>query len=317
MPPLLPRPRLPRLPSTTTAAIPSSKSTIPTRCFGTTPPARSVKIPPESPRYINLDKRPQSEEVLRPPTRGHLPVPRRIFHPTKGHCKASPEYLASTAPVGAAAAAGEPPGSENQAWRRRLADSRRAGLAEGLSGLWARELRKQQRERAASAAKARDRRRAAVAADHPEDALTTPTVRASTARDTAVPLDPLRFERAAESAARTAALARFRSEGRRDAVMELYVAARNFIVDEAELAERVEAVFAPDYFKRIGGSVTGNLDPQNMWDVYGSPPTVASMIKKAERRGGSLTEQLSDEAHKTAARQRALAEALTGGKIPV
>ncbi len=51
--------------------------------------------------------------------------------------------------------------------------------------------------------------------------------------------------------------------------MELYAAARTFIVDEAELEATVERLFAPDYFRRQGSA---NLSADNIWGVAGGAP---------------------------------------------
>ncbi|EFX05424.1 hypothetical protein CMQ_3493 [Grosmannia clavigera kw1407] len=288
------------------------------------------RIPPESPRYINVPTPPQSEEIRRPPQRGHLPIPRDIFH-LKSSAAAkdgadgesqlkksdAAAWTAAAAPRSQAEERGEPPRNEREAWRRRLADSRRESLEAGLSGLWERQQQRQQRGRARAENVAnRNRRAALLKPDHQDDVLTRSSVREVTSKMTAVIRDPHRHERQAESAARTAAIAQFKREGRRDALMELYQAAGKFIVDEEELGRKVDELFRPDYFKEEGYSY-GTVNAENIWDVVGKPSTVQDMMSGITRTETKLYDSKRTEVDRTTKRQKLVAEALTGGKMPV
>lgn len=297
----------------------ASKST--TEDDGSAPP----RLPPESPRYINIPTPPQSEEIRYPPRRGHLPVPRNIFHSRKSgslsasgaHHKANAVvWTAKAAPRSQAELRGEPPRNERDAWRRRLAESRRQSLQAGLSGLWRRQKQRVRHERARAAGVAERNRKAAL--ENPErldDVLTRSSVRDATAKVTAVLRDPHRHERQAESAARTAALAQLKRESRRDALMELYQAAGKFIVDEQELQKRVDELFRPDYFKDEGYSY-GSVNAENIWDVMGKPSTVQDMMSGITRTETKLYDSRRTEVDRTTKRQKMVAEALTGGKMP-
>ncbi|OAA55021.1 hypothetical protein SPI_08525 [Niveomyces insectorum RCEF 264] len=125
-----------------------------------------------------------------------------------------------------------------------------------------------------------------------------------------------RHARQAASAERTAALAQRRRESRRDALMELYQAAGKFIVDEAELRQRVEELFRPDYFKEMGYSY-GTVGAENIWDVMGKPASLNDMMSGITRTETKLYDSKRTEADRTTKRQKLVAEALTGGKMPL
>ncbi len=291
-------------------------SIAPLRAFTTTQSSQAIKIPPESPRYINLPIQPQMEVEKKPLNRGHLPVPKDVFHPTQGRKKLASSYLEKTAPRSASEKRGEEPRSEHEGWRRVMAESRRQNLSAGLKGLWQRRTAKKRGERTRARRHFEDNRQAALfTPEREEEVLMRSTVRDHTAKDTAVQRDPERFQRAAESADRTAAISEFKRECRRDALMELYVASANFIVDEAELEATVEKLFTKDYFHKLG-TPTGNLYPENIWESRGMPHTVFSLLGSHIRSGKQLTDAFLPEAERTANRQKTLSEALTGGKIP-
>lgn len=291
--------------------------------------SKLASVPPESPRYIKYPKPPQSEEVHRPPQRGHLPVPRDVFHVRRlpGRTKAvaasmaqksdASAFAASAAPRSQAEERGEAPRSDRESLRRRMAESRRQSLESGLAGLWTRQQQRSQRERARSENVAsRNRRAALFKPEGRDDVLTRSSVRDVTAKTTAVIRDPKRHERQAESAARTAAITQAKREARRDALMELYQAAGKFIVDEKDLERRVNDLFRPDYFKEEGYSY-GTVNAENIWDVVGKPSSVQDMMKGITRTETKLFDSKRTELDRTTKRQKLVAEALTGGKMPV
>ncbi|CAK7197389.1 hypothetical protein SEUCBS139899_000035 [Sporothrix eucalyptigena] len=286
-------------------------------------------VPPDSPNFIKFPKPPQSEEVYHPPQRGHLPVPRDVFNVprtpgrTKEQAAAMAQksdpvaFVASVAPRSQAEIRGEEPHSEREALRRRLAESRRQSLEAGLAGLWTRKAERSQRERARAANIANRNRRAALfKPEGRDDVLTRPSVRDATAKSTAVIRDPLRHEKQAASAARTAALAQQKREARRDALMDLYQAAGNFIVDEKDLERRVSQLFRPDYFKEEGYSY-GTVNAENIWDIMGAPTSLREQIADLTRSETKLFDSKRSELDRTTKRQKLVTEALTGGKMPV
>ena len=282
--------------------------------FSTTPtPNNPATIPPESPKFITVPEPPQSSETRLPPIRGHLPVPRQIFSKRDGARKVAPGYMERTAPRAQAEQLGEPPRNDLDAWRRRMAESRRRSLAAGLKGLYRRKERSESLGRARSTAKFEAHRRAAMAPEGLDDVLTRPSVPAAAALGAALQPDPERFAAAERSAERTAALRQGRSEARRDALAELYISARDFIVTEEELQEAVDKIFTDDYFRKLGSVA---IDSANIWDARGSPITIAGMVSAVNRTQTSLLSASQAESTKTAKRQKVVAEELTGGKMP-
>lgn len=293
------------------------------------PPSTATDVPPESPRYIKFPKPPQSEEIPRLPQKGHLPVPRDVFRQpyqagrTKdvAHKWAKksdvPAFTASAAPRSQAEERGEEARSEREIMRRRLAENRRQSLEFGLQGLWTRKQETAQRERARSTNLANRNRRAALfTPEGRDDVLTRSSVRDVTAKTTEVIRDPLRHEKQAEAAARTAGIVQAKREARRDALMELYQAAGKFIVDEEDLERRVSELFRPDYFKEEGYSY-GTVNAENIWDVVGKPASVRDLMQGITRTETKLFDSKRTELDRTTKRQKLVAEALTGGKMPV
>jgi hypothetical protein len=294
MPPHLPRPSSLRGILTTTTTTPSTT----TRTF--------VTIPPESPHYIRIPEPKQSKGPPPPRIRGHLPVPREIFpHRTSGPRLTSPDHLIKTMPISRAERRGRPPGSAAAALHRRDAASRRTALATGLQSLWERKQAADARASRLGALQGDANRAAALAPDAQDDVLTRGTVRLSTAAVTAVVADPERFERAEAARRRHAGIVGAKAEARRDALAQLYVAASEFIVDEAELVERVARLFDPEhhaYQKTQAG--------QNIWTAQGVPISVI----QTRREAGDLS-KAKGLVTRTTNRQKKVAEELTGGKL--
>ncbi|GAP84213.1 hypothetical protein SAMD00023353_0700030 [Rosellinia necatrix] len=278
-------------------------------------PRQRQRIPPESPLFINVPNPPQDQsieakrELKR--ARGSVPVPRRIFAHRDSHRKPTEAWLARAAPE--ARSPRPDPATELQAWRRAMADSRRENMRSGVRDLWARKQRLDERLRSVRTAKLAANRAAALAPEREDERLTRGTVNAGTLQ-TAVVLDPDRFERAAESAARTAAIAAVRSEARRDALQTLYMNARDFIIDEARLEHVVNTEFADDHFQAMGASGTG-YRIENIWDAQNEPIAVAGMLREAQRNHDKLITDLTTEETRTVRRQKLAAEELTGGKM--
>ncbi|KAK3309915.1 uncharacterized protein B0T15DRAFT_17867 [Chaetomium strumarium] len=315
MPPSLSRPSICGLQSalscrisTTTRAATSSS---PWRVFSTTPVAsQSFAVPPESPKFITMPEPPQSSEPKLPPIKGHLPVPRDIFPAREGKRKVKASYIESTIPLSKAELAGEPPKSEEEARRRLMAAARRSAFATGVRGLYMRKSLRVKRVTARAEAKRKANLAAATAPERLDDVLTRPTVRAATALDTTVKPDPDRFAAAEEARARVQQQEELKAEARRDALTQLYVAAQDFIVDEAELEARVNAIFTADHHK-YGGHDRG----QSIWDVHRAPISVAEMQAEMDGSTNNLRDFKRTPVTKTTLRQKAVAEELTGGKL--
>lgn len=285
-----------------------------TRPFSTT--SANLNVPPESPGWIQVPVPPQSQssEKKLPVVKGTLPVPRDPFPRKEADRKVRPEYIQRTAAKPSNEASQRPaePGSRLE-HRRRMAESRRENLETALKGLY---RRKQKRVNAASAAskeRLREHQQAATAPERWDDLVTRSSVLSSLKTSTTVELDPARYERAAQSKAATAAIARQKSEAKQDALMEMYINASDFIVTEEELNAELEKLFSDDFWKGQGKSAVH--DSESAWDIWGQPPTVQSMLDEMLRKQQRAIDFQQSEKDRTATRQQTIAEELTGGKM--
>ncbi|KAK6949645.1 hypothetical protein Daesc_009728 [Daldinia eschscholtzii] len=305
MPPSLPR----------SALLPRGGSI--SRAFFSSTAGRRQEIPPESPLFINVPNPPQDQsiEALRElkPVKGHLPIPRQIFKKRDGHLKPQDEWFLRSAPEPSSKHAKQAPRSEIQAWKRKMAASRRENMREGIRALYSRKQLFDTRRLERQTARLSAHQAAAAAPEREDDRLTRGSINAGTLQ-TKVHPDPERFDRAVESRARTEAIATQKSEARRDAIQELYMKARSFIVDEKDLEEEVERLFAPDYWKSLGLS-PGGFEMNNIWDLEGKPKTVAAMLNEVSRTTSQLVTNLESEKTRTLKRQKEVTEELTGGKL--
>ncbi|KAH8163594.1 hypothetical protein CIB48_g4644 [Xylaria polymorpha] len=314
---LLPRAAL--LPRSITSSAAASPCTTPafTRLFSSTPSVLSQQIPPESPLFINVPNPPQDQSIEAKRDlkrlRGFVPVPRHVFAHRDSHQKPTDSWLDRAAPEPSNAKSQAEPGSDVKAWKRKMAASRRESIRSGVRDLWARKQRFDAKRLAARTAKLAANKAAAMAPSREDERLTRATINAGTLQ-TAVAPDPLRFERGLASAARTAAIAANKSEARRDAIQGLYLNARSFIVNEAELETFVNREFADDHFARKGPSSTG-YRIQNIWDAENEPMSVADMLNELQRKHDTLVSDMTSEETRTARRQKRVAEELTGGKM--
>ncbi|KHE89981.1 hypothetical protein GE21DRAFT_720 [Neurospora crassa] len=297
-------------PTTTCATTSVVTRAIAARSFSTTRSARdSVSIPPDSPNYIKVPEPPQSSEVRHPFVKGHLPIPRSIF-PKKGVPeKVQSGYVDRIAPKSAAELAGLPPKSKQESWRRKMAEARRQSLEAGLQGLWQRKVKRDQKQAKESKARYLANKRAAQAPERLDEVFTRATIRESTAKNTFVPLDPEAFVKAEEARIRHAEKEAMKSEARRDALVQLYVASKNFIVDEKELEEHVNKHFT-EKIHNAGLWESG----RSIWDSQKNPISMRELRNEFSGFNDRVTATTS-AAVKTTVRQKNVAEELTGGKL--
>ncbi|XWW92467.1 hypothetical protein V2A60_000390 [Cordyceps javanica] len=281
------------------------------RAASSTTPSRG-NIPPESPSYIRLPQVPQSTEAKPERVRGTLPVPRDVFERRDGARKVQPEYVARTAPRRADEA--RPLNSDAQRWKKKLADSRRQNLEEGLQGLWQRHETREQGKAERARRRQQEVRRAREAPEPRAAVMTRGTVLASIA-DTAVRPDPERFEKAERSRARVLAQEGVRRDARRDALMELYINASSFIVTEAELKEEVDKLFHEDYFRKQSIKSYRPGATENVWGVHGKPPGLATMFETVTRTSTNVASASESEFDHSVKRTKKISEELTGGKM--
>ncbi|KAK3300547.1 uncharacterized protein B0H64DRAFT_428600 [Chaetomium fimeti] len=304
-----------RISTTTTKATTTTTAktrTSPWRAaFSTTPRISQIAaVPPESPRFITVPEPPQSSEPKLPPIKGHLPVPRDMFRSREGDRKVQRAYIKAATPVSKAERAGEAPRSAEEARHRVFAAARRSALATGVRGLYQRKTERDRRAHERAEARRQANLDAATAPEGLDDVLTRPTVLAATALVTKVEQDPERFARAEAARAQHEERLAVKAEARRDALAQLYVAAQGFIIDEAELEARIEAIFTADHH-RIGGSNRG----QSIWDLDAAPVSVADLQTAMSGQSTRAIDANTTSAVKTTKRQKSVAEELTGGKL--
>lgn len=268
-------------------------------------------VPPDSPFYIRLPTPPQVNEKKRERVRGFLPVPREVFPRGHGERKLDPEYLNKTAPKPQRPQTG----TGQRKWKAELADSRRKGLEDGLKELWKRHSREETARNARSRANFFGNHQRRVAPEREDDRLTRGTTLESLL-DTKVYPDPDRFSKADRGRDKVLAADKAKRDARRDALMELYISASNFITNETELRQEIDTIFHPDYFKN-NSTALAHFGADNAWGTYSQPPSVASMLEDAARTSSKLVDAGTSEYDRSAFRQKRIAEEFTGGKMDV
>ncbi|KAI4721395.1 hypothetical protein E4T48_02335 [Aureobasidium sp. EXF-10727] len=280
------------------------------RAFSVSP--AQLALGPESPRYMDIPQPPQQTLPDKTRLKGILPVPRDVF---AGQDPRTPLDLDR--------ATKEPsrPQSHNDprsVWKERMAASRRKNLKEGLNALQHRRL-KSDNERATRATLRQQEREARLHLPEREDErLTAPSI-----DDNLVSLlqkgplpDPNREARLADMRQRHGLKQAARQEDRRDALHSLYVNARDFIVNDAQLSTAIDKAFGtvaqPRAFGQNGASI---------WDnTPSAPSSIVDMLNSATARGvrgGALNQSaMNRDTALTAARVRRMAAELTGGQLP-
>lgn len=281
------------------------------RTFSTSQSLGSNNVPPESPSYIRLPTPPQSDETKPARVRGHLPVPREIFPRLEGDRKVRPDYIQRTAQK---PAKHREPANEAQRWKAEMADNRRTNLEDSLQALWARRSKSDKVRNARVSRKFEEHNQAAAAPEREDDRLTRSTVLDSVL-DTKVYPDPDRFSRADRSRTKVMARESAKREARRDAIMELYISASNFIVQESELKAEIDKVFTEDYFRKQSQAVNRYGATENTWGIYGKPPSIANMLETSTGTSTKLMDYYESEYDRSVKRQKRIAEDLTGGKM--
>lgn len=304
-----------RLPSTTTTSTATASLL---RSFSTTATRQEIVIPPASPKYIPLPNLPQSNEDKRPVVRGHLPVPREIFtRRTNAAHKLQPTFVEDTLPRSKREQAGLPPKSDKDTWKRTMADSRREALQSGITSLWQRKHRRELRAKTRADAKKAQYLADLQRPDRLDDVYTRGTVTQATL-NAAVIRDPEYETKQLASQQRTVARMQAQSEARKDAVQRLYVEAGRFILTEQELADKVEKLFSPNYFVKLGKDNSKVWwGAANIWEASGRPLKMSEMFGHTTDAGQRTTQYNKSGARKTEQRQKIVASELTGGAFAV
>lgn len=282
------------------------------------------QIPPESPKFIDVPRSLQPEQIWRPWVKGVLPVPRQIFSRTSETDKTSAKYLnqtaaeprrkSSTTPLKAGTAPIGPARNkivEYASYKYQQSALRRRNLRESLVELHERKQRDDHAAAARSAAKHAQSLRLAYAPEREDERLTNPTIHSAIhpAARGALP-DPNREARIAQKRANVADMQAQREEDRRTMLHTLYMNARDFIIDPQVLDKEIDRVFDdPDSF--TNDTVRG----MNVW-ALGLPQTVEQMLNAASRKpGGKAIDRDTDFGLLEKKRIDRIAEEFTGGKI--
>jgi len=276
------------------------------RAFATSASLRVVG--PENPRYITYPEPPQQPKPKKPPVKGILPVPRKLFGGKRNtKYKTSTLYLDTTNPKPTTQEEPNGPDADRLRWQQRMSDIRRLHFRQGLKELASRQESMEEAAHDRSVANSR-RNRALVNAPEREDVrLTTPTITAAI-RAYLEPhkpqgRTPQEFERAQQNYARHQLLQKTR---RQEALHNLYMHARSFILTEEQLNDAVERTFGSDE----DPIVWGPYHDQTIWGT-GPPATAERMMKK----GVGLEAMLTRQETLMQSRLRRIAEVLTGGKM--
>ena len=195
-----------------------------------------------------------------------------------------------------------------------MANTRRDNLEKGLQELWVRRQKSDKLRDDRVSQKFRQYNKDRVARERKDDVLTRSTVHEGVL-DTQVYPDVDRFDRAKQSRERVAKIENSKREARRDALMELYINASNFIVTENELKAEIETIFAENYFKSKGDSMARFGASQNTWDVYGKPTSINNMLETATGTSTKVMDLHETEHDRSVKRQKRIAEEFTGGKM--
>ncbi|KAF4507590.1 hypothetical protein G6O67_004073 [Ophiocordyceps sinensis] len=195
-----------------------------------------------------------------------------------------------------------------------MAEIRRNNLKEGLQALWKRRNKSDKMRNHRVSSKFEEHRRAAEAPEREDERLTRTTV-LDAILDTKVYPDPDRFSRADRSRTKVLARESAKREARRDALMELYISASNFIVQESELKSEIDRIFHDDYFSMQSRANNRYGTTGNIWGIYGKPPSVANMLEATSSSSTKLMAYYETEYDRSVNRHKKIAENLTGGKM--
>lgn len=280
------------------------------RAFSTSA-ATLEQVPPESPSYIRLPTPPQSDEKKLPRVRGHLPVPREIFPRPEGNRKVKADYIKQTVPKPAHK---QSPKNESQVWKQKMADSRRQNLETGLKELWVRRNRRDAAQNERVSRKFEEHHQAVKAPERADDWVTRSTIMSNVFDTKTYPYGN-RFNEAKLRRAKNQGIISRKRESRRDALMELYINASNFIVSENELKAEIDTIFAEDFFHKQGFDAGKYGAAENTWDVWGKPTSISDMLESTTGVSTKIMDFYETEYDRSVKRQKRIAEEFTGGKM--
>lgn len=246
--------------------------------------------------------------------KGHLPIPRDIFKTRNDSPKHSDEFLdaSTTSPKKTKQPGPYAKDADYQLYKQRLADRRRSNLRTGVTELHDRKLATDSAFEAKLAASYADKRARAFAPPLETDLLTANSVQKGI-RDYLGSTLPPSSKTAMIPKRRAAYQARMARQNavRANRLHDLYVNAREFMVEESQLDEAIDKVFGTEE-EPIGWGIDGSVGlrsqgKEGLSPWHGPMPEgVGDMLQKL--KGGEGV-GLARE------RVRKVAEELTGGKM--
>jgi hypothetical protein len=291
----------------------SSKLT--TRCASTSGKAvetrsklEPVNYPPEHPKFIHVPQPLQPQAKFTPLLKGVLPKPRKIFDSQRVD-KASEEYIASATPQSVKKQQiTHLPAEEREyvTYKARQSVQRRKNLREGLTSLRERKTTTDAGIATRSAQKQRDYERRTSAPEPDHEFLTKPTILEALTGSQHILPDPRLPQIIAERKARYAVTAQAKMDERRSALHTLYINAKDFIVTEKGLEDKIVAEFEnPSYVRN---------PTRGVWDIEGIPHTTQELLAGRDVETTAIGKN-SRSSRITDERIKRIAEELTGGKI--
>ncbi|KAF2110256.1 hypothetical protein BDV96DRAFT_583740 [Lophiotrema nucula] len=279
------------------------------RSFTSTPPSQALG--PESPNYIDVPKTVQPTYDPKPRVKGVLPIPRNVFKTRSPIPKESPEFIdASTQDKQNV----KPPPAhardvEFTLYKRRLAETRKTALREGVRELHERKTQTEEQHAAYMDRHWAEMNRARFAPPKDFDIMTTNSVQKgirdfledqlpSTSRSKITEGRRMNYRRRMEKHAAM----------RQARLHDLYINAREFIVDEEQLDEAIEKAFGTEQSPvrwNSKGEMGVGYDGKSPWE--GPIPEGAGDMLQKLRTGEGVG--LARE------RIKRVAEELTGGKM--
>ncbi|KAK5171876.1 uncharacterized protein LTR77_003513 [Saxophila tyrrhenica] len=276
---------------------------------------------------------PQQTSPYRPFIKGRLPVPRDVFARSEGKDRAADEEIAKAAP----APTSQPrhPRGTREAWRQKMAASRRQNLREGVKTLRERKTRTETTLRERVAAKQAEREALVRMPEREDERLTTSSTGLNVHKLLHGPLeDPTRDARLAHKARNLTLHTSAKRANRMDNLHTLYMNARHFIVTPQQLDSAIDSEFGtPEQPRQFVGDRGrpaqgyGEFDDGGKWSsevtsmwAHGRPATVQDMLNRAAQGDAGKTSYAVDVAEGgtegvTQSRVRRIAEKLTGGKM--
>ncbi len=192
-----------------------------------------------------------------------------------------------------------------------MSEQRKKNFREGMTELATRRTEITRRNKARNIAKVRRNNELKNMPEREDERLTRPST-TKEIRDLLLPLRPRGRSAEELEAARRRHEAKqmVKKEHRQEAIHNLYMHGRNFILTEDQLNEAVEKTFGSDE----DPIVWGVHNYPTIWGL-GHPDTIEKMLKSG--KGDSIDQLMFKKETMMQSRLRRVAEMLTGGKMDV